>query len=271
MLIGDALKERPRPRESYVISGKFGVMRDPKGNFTGYDSRPAAIKNFLGYTLQRLRLDYIDIYRPARLDPHVPIEDTIGALSDLVKQGYIRYIGLSEVGPDTLRRAAKVHPISDLQIEYALTTRGIEDRILPTCRELGIGITAYGVLSRGLLSGKWNPANVAPGDWRSFSPRFQKANLETNLGVVEKLKDFAAGRDLNLVQVALAWVLSRGDDILPIVGSRKRDQLKEVLSALGAVLTPADLADLETICPADAIKGARYPLPQMAHLDSEKK
>ncbi|MDT8263579.1 aldo/keto reductase, partial [Roseomonas sp. DSM 102946] len=190
MLIGEAL--RTRRREDVLISVKFGALRDPALNWTGYDARPAAVRNFLSYSLQRLGVDYIDIYRPARLDPEVPIEDTIGAVAEMVQAGYVRQIGLSEVGPDTIRRAAAVHPICDLQIEYSLISRGIEDSILPTCRELGIGITAYGVLSRGLISGHWQAGQSGAGDFRGHSPRFQQGNVERNLALVEELRRIAA-------------------------------------------------------------------------------
>src|SRR4029077_21124582 len=189
MLIREGLSGHNR--ENVLISVKFGALRDPAGGWSGYDSRPAAVKNFLAYSLQRLGVDYIDIYRPARLDPAVPIEDTVGVIADMVKAGYVRYVGLSEVGPDTIRRARAIHPISDLQIEYSLISRGIETEILPVCRELGIGITAYGVLSRGLISGHWTKDRDTGTDFRSRSPRFQGANLDTNLALVEKMRAIA--------------------------------------------------------------------------------
>src|SRR5665213_3223759 len=209
LLIGEAI--RGRARDSYQVSVKFGALRDTVGGFNGYDCRPAAVKNFLAYTLQRLGIDYIDIYRPARLDPGVPIEETVGAIADLIKGGYVRHIGLSEVGAATLRRAAAVHPIVDLQIEYSLISRGIEAQILPTCRELGIDITAYGVLSRGLISGHWDTTLVAGGkDIRPFNPRFQGANLAANLALVEKLRGVAASIGASVAQVAIAWVAAQG-------------------------------------------------------------
>jgi aryl-alcohol dehydrogenase-like predicted oxidoreductase len=268
MLIGEALKGVPR--DNYLLSVKFGALRDPAGGWIGYDARPAAVKNFLAYSLQRLGVDYIDIYRPSRLDPQVPIEETIGAVAEMVKAGYVRHIGLSEVGADTIRRAAAVHPIVDLQIEYALVTRDIESCILPACRDLGIGITAYGVLSRGLISGTWNADKSRTGDWRAHAPRFQGENLQANLALVESLRAFASARNCTVAQIALAWVLSRGSDIVPIPGCRRPKQLKEALGALEVMLSEADLTELERLVPPDSIHGTRYPAFAMAHLDSEK-
>ncbi|HEY1411136.1 MAG TPA: aldo/keto reductase, partial [Rhodopila sp.] len=215
MLIGDALRGVARDR--FMVSVKFGAMRDPAGGWSGYDARPAAVKNFLAYTLQRLGLDHIDIYRPARLDTAVPIEDTIGAIADMVKAGYVRHIGLSEVGVGTIRKAAAVHPICDLQIEYSLISRGIEEAILPACRDLGIGITAYGVLSRGLISGHWRKDNAAPGDFRVHSPRFQGEAVDHNLALVEALRKVAGAKGVTVAQIAIAWVAAQGDDIIPLV------------------------------------------------------
>ncbi|HEV2565746.1 MAG TPA: aldo/keto reductase [Microvirga sp.] len=268
MLIGEALQGRNRDRA--LISVKFGALRDPASGWSGYDARPQAVKNFLAYTLQRLRVDYIDIYRPARLDPNVPIEDTVGAIADMVKAGYVRHIGLSEVGPDTIRRAAAVHPICDLQIEYSLISRGIEDAILPACRELGIGITAYGVLSRGLISGHWSKDKAGPGDFRAHSPRFQDGNVERNLALVEALKNVAERKGVSVAQIAIAWVAAQGDDIIPLVGARRRDRLSEALGALDVRLTGEDLAAIEQAVPKGAAAGDRYAAPQMAMLDSER-
>ena len=244
MLIGDALAGRGR--DNLQISVKFGALRDPARNWSGYDSRPAAVKNFLAYSLQRLRVDHIDIYRPARLDPSVPIEDTVGAIADMIKAGYVKHIGLSEVGSDTIRRAHAVHPIADLQIEYSLLSRGIEDDILPTCRELGIGVTAYGVLSRGLISGHWSKDKSGQQDFRQMSPRFQGANLDANLALVETLRAISGDLGVSVAQVAIAWVAAQGNDIVPLVGARRRDRLTEALGALDVKLTPAHLA--ETRC-----------------------
>lgn len=270
LLIAEAL--RGRNRDNAVISVKFGALRDPAGGFSGYDARPAAVKNFVAYSLQRLGVDYIDIYRPSRLDPAVPIEDTVGAVADLVTAGYVRHIGLSEVGADTIRRAAAVHPICDLQIEYSLLSRGIEAEILPTCRELGIGITAYGVLSRGLISGHWQAdAARVPGDFRGHSPRFQAGNVEANLALVEALRAVASRRGVTVAQIAIAWVVAQGDDIVPLIGARRRDRLSESLGALDVVLDADDIAAIERAVPKDAAAGSRYAAPLMAHLDSEKR
>jgi aryl-alcohol dehydrogenase-like predicted oxidoreductase len=269
MLIAEAL--RGRNRDDVLISVKFAGMRDPSGNFAGIDARPEAVKNFLAYSLRRLDTDHIDVYRPARLDPKVPIEETIGAIAEMVQAGYVRHIGLSEVGAETIRRAAAVHPIVDLQIEYSLISRGIEDDILPTCRELGIGITAYGILSRGLLSGHWSASReLEASDFRAHSPRFQGENLEHNLALVEALRGIADDQGATVAQVAIAWVLSRGDDIVPLIGARRRERLHEALGALEVDLGAEDLERIEQTIPADAAAGDRYPEPAMAQLDSER-
>ena len=228
------------------------------------------MKNFLAYSLQRLGVDHIDIYRPARLDPDVPIEETIGAMADMVKAGYVRHIGLSEVGSDTIRRAHAVHPIADLQIEYSLIARGIESDILKTCRELGIGITAYGVLSRGLISGHWSKDRASAQDFRRMSPRFQGGNLDTNLALVDQLRAIADEIGASPAQVAIAWVAAQGNDIVPLVGARRRDRLTEALGALDVKLTPAHLAALAKAFPPGAAAGARYPEAQLVHMDSER-
>jgi len=268
MLIGEALKGVAR--DKFRISVKFGALRDPAGGWGGNDGRPAAVKNFLAYSLQRLGLDHVDIYRPARLDPRVPVEDTIGAIADMVKAGYVRHIGLSEVGAETIKRAAKVHPISDLQIEYSLISRGIEAAILPTLRALGIGVTAYGVLSRGLISGHWRKQAPAPGDFRAHAPRFQGANVDANLALVEALRKAADAKGITVAQAAIAWVAAQGDDIVPLVGARRRDRLAESLGASAVTLTPSDIAAIERAVPKDAAAGARYAERAMADLDSEK-
>jgi aryl-alcohol dehydrogenase-like predicted oxidoreductase len=260
-----------RRREQVVISVKFGVMRDPSGGFGGIDCRPAAVKNFLAYTLRRLRTDYIDVYRPARVDPAVPIEETVGAIAELIAAGHVRHAGLSEAGSETLRRAHAVTPVADLQTEYSLLSRGLEAELLPNCRELGVGVTAYGVLSRGLLSGHWaRDRDLGPGDFRGMSPRFQGDNLERNLALVEALREVANERGASVAQAAIAWVLSRGDDIVPLVGARRRDRLEEALAALELELTPDDLARMEDAVPAGAAAGSRYPEQQMRLLDSER-
>jgi aryl-alcohol dehydrogenase-like predicted oxidoreductase len=269
LLVSRALEGRDR--DQVLISVKFGAQRGPDGSWLGYDARPAAVKTWLAYSLQRLRTDHIDIYRPARLDPKVPIEETVGAIGELVEAGYVRHIGLSEVGAETIRRAAAVHPISDLQIEYSIISRGIEEEILPTCRELGIAITAYGVLSRGLISGHYSmDRSTTGGDIRARMPRFRAENLERNLRLVDELRAIADAKGASVAQVAIAWVLSRGEDIVPLIGARRRDQLQEALGALDVQLSTDDLERIEQAVPMDAVAGSRYDEPQMAHLDSER-
>ena len=272
MLIGEALRAAPSDlREQALTSVKFGALRDPDGGWAGYDGRPAAVRNFAAYSLQRLGVDHIDVYRIARLDPNVPIEETVGAIAELVEKGHVRHIGLSEVGADVIRRAAATAPICDLQIEYSLISRGIEDEVLPTTRELGIGITAYGVLSRGLISGHFTAdRQLAPTDFRSMSPRFQGENLQHNLSLVEALRKIAEQKGVSVAQIAIAWVLSRGEDIVPLVGARTRERLTEALGALDVTLDDADLAAIEQAVPADAAAGDRYPAAQMAHLGTDR-
>jgi pyridoxine 4-dehydrogenase len=269
MLIREALSSRNR--HNAQISVKFGALRDVARNWHGYDSRPAAVKNFLAYSLQRLGVEAIDIYRPARLDPNVPIEETIGTMAEMVKAGTIKHIGLSEVGSETIRRAHAVHPIADLQIEYSLVSRGIESDILKTCRELGIGITAYGVLSRGLISGHWSKDRAFAQDFRGRSPRFQGENLDRNLALVETLRAIAGEIGASPAQVAIAWVAAQGNDIVPLVGARRRERLTEALGALDVKLTQAHLAALAKAFPPGAASGNRYPDAQLAHMDSEKR
>jgi aryl-alcohol dehydrogenase-like predicted oxidoreductase len=269
MLIGEAIRERPR--EELLISVKFGAQRGPDGTWLGYDASPPAVKTALAYTLTRLGVEYIDIYRPARLDGDTPIEETVGAIAELVQAGYVRHVGLSEVGAETIRRAAATHPISDLQIEYSLISRGLEDEILPTCRELGIGTTAYGVLSRGLISGHFSAnRELAPGDFRNRAPRFDAGNREHNLALVDILRELADSRGATVAQLAIAWVLGRGDDIVPLIGARTRERLAEALGALDVDLSADDLAELDRAIPPDSVAGARYDEHQMAMLDSER-
>jgi len=269
LLIRDALQGRRR--EDVQISVKFGAQRDPRGAWLGADVSPNAVKTSLAYTLQRLGTDYVDIYRPARIMPGVPIEDTVGAIAELVKAGHVRSIGLSEVGAETIRRAHAVHPITDVQLEYSLLSRGIESKILPVCRELGIGVTAYGVLSRGLLSGHWQPDRSLSGaDFRAHSPRFQGDNLQRNLALVEVLRKVADQRGVSVAQLAIAWVLSRGPQIVALIGARRRDRLQEALGAVHLELTAEDLVAIEAAVPKDSAHGSRYAEAQMAHLDSER-
>jgi aryl-alcohol dehydrogenase-like predicted oxidoreductase len=269
MLIAKALADRDR--DGVLISVKFGVLRDPAGGWAGVDGRPVAVKNFLAYTLRRLGTDHIDIYRLGRFNPEVPIEETVGAIGEMVEAGYVRHIGLSEVGSETIRRATATDDISDLQIEYSLLSRGIEDEILPTCRELGIGITAYGVLSRGLLSGHWSKdRDTGQADFRSHAPRFAAENLDRNLALVEALRAVAEEKGATVAQVAIGWVLSRGEDVVPLVGARSRERLAEALGALELELDAADLEAIEEAVPAEAAAGERYDEGQMAVLDSER-
>jgi pyridoxine 4-dehydrogenase len=264
-------RSTPGSRFSIPATTTAGALRDPAGNWLGIDGRPAAVKNFLAYTLRRLETGYVDVYRLGRVDPAVPIEDTVGAIRELIQAGYVRQVGLSEAGSETVRRAQSVHPVADLQIEYSLLSRGIESDILPTCRELGIAVTAYGVLSRGLLSGHWSKDRVpAPNDFRGYLPRFRGENLEKNLILVEALRKVAQAKDATVTQAAIAWVLSRGEDIVPLVGARRRDRLAEALGALRLRLSPEDLTAIERAVPPAAAAGDRYDSHQMNILDSER-
>jgi aryl-alcohol dehydrogenase-like predicted oxidoreductase len=271
LLIREAL--RGRDREQAVISVKFGLMRGPDGQIVGNDLRRPAVKNSLAYTLRRLATDYVDVYRPGRVFPDVPIEETVGAIAEMVEAGYVRHLGLSEVGAETIRRARGVHPVADVQIEYSLISRGIEEEILPTCRELGIGVTAYGVLSRGLLSGHWSTereASLTQHDFRASAPRFQGENLARNLELVETLRAVADEKDATVAQLAIAWALSRGEDVVPLVGARTRERLAESLGAVEVDLTQDDLTRIENAVPHEAVAGERYQAEQMAILDSER-
>ncbi|HEY5357871.1 MAG TPA: aldo/keto reductase [Streptosporangiaceae bacterium] len=268
LLLRDAL--RGVDRESVFIQVKFGGQRDPGGAFIGYDASPAAVKNSLAYSLTRLGTDYVDLYQPARLDPRVPIEDTVGAIAELIQVGYVRYLGLSEMGAETIRRAQAVHPVSALQIEYSLMSRGIEAQILPAVRELGISVTAYGILSRGLLSSASARA-IGAGDPRSRFPRFQGENLQRNLSLLAALEQIAGDQGVSTAQLAVAWALSRGDDIIPLIGTKRRDRLAEALGSLDLRLSPAELASLEAAVPAEQVAGTRYEQAQMGALDSERR
>ena len=265
LLLAEA--QRGRDRDSYVLSVKFGGLRGPDHSWGGADARPEAVRNFLAYSLTRLGTDHIDIYRPARLDPAVPIEDTVGAIKEMIDAGYVRHVGLSEVDAATVRRAHAVHPIADLQIEYSLISRAVEDEVLPTLRELGIGMTAYGVLSRGLISGHWDGGRGAqPGDFRGFTPRFAGENLEHNLSLVEALRRVAEAKGCPVAQLAIAWVAAQGDDIVPLVGARTRERLAEALPALDVTLTADDLAEIEKAVPPGSARGDRYPTAMMHSL-----
>jgi aryl-alcohol dehydrogenase-like predicted oxidoreductase len=269
LLIREGL--RGRDRNGVVISVKFGALRGPDNAFIGIDGRPVAVRNFLAYSLRRLGTDYIDIYRLGRVDPQVPIEETVGAIAEMISAGYVRHVGLSEAGAETVRRAHAIHPVADLQIEYSLLSRGIEAEILPTCRQLGVGVTAYGVLSRGLLGGAWSSGRPASaGDMRAHMPRFRRENLERNLALVEALRTIAEAKGVTVAQIAIAWVLGRGEDIVPLVGTTKRDRLAEAVGALELEFSEDDLAAMERVVPPDAAAGGRYDERQMAMLDSER-
>jgi len=273
LLLRDALR-RGIPRDSVFIQVKFGGQRDPSGAFIGHDTSPGAVKTSLTYTLTRLGTDYVDLYQPARLDPRVPIEETVGAIADMIKAGYVRYLGLSEMGPDTIRRAHAVHPVSALQIEYSLMSRRIEENILPTVRELGISVTAYGILSRGLLSS--GTARLADGDPRTRFPRFRGENHARNLELLAELETIAARQGggpvggVTAAQLAIAWVASRGQDIIPLIGTKRRDRLAEALAALDLPLSQDDFAAIEAAVPAAAVAGDRYDPAQITALDSER-
>jgi pyridoxine 4-dehydrogenase len=268
LLIGEAI--RGRPREDYVLSVKFGAQRGPDGAWLGYDASPPAVKTALAHSLTRLGVEYVDVYRPARLDPDVPIEETVGAIAELVQAGYVRHVGLSEVGPETIRRAAAVHPICDVQIEYSLISRGIESAILPECRDLDIAVTAYGVLSRGLISGHFSAEReLAANDFRSRAPRFDAANRAHNLALVDALRVLAEAKGATVAQIAIAWVLAQGEDIVALVGARTPARLQEALGALKLELSTDDMNELGRAIPRDAAAGDRYPAQQMAVLDSE--
>ncbi|MFC4035347.1 aldo/keto reductase [Streptomyces polygonati] len=265
LLLAEAL--RGRDRDGYRLSVKFGMLREPGPGFGGIDGRPEAVKNFLAYSLTRLGTDHIDVYRPARLDPAVPIEETVGAIKEMVDAGYVRHVGLSEVDAATIRRAHAVHPIADLQIEYSLVSRAVEAEILPTLRELGIGLTAYGVLSRGLISGHWSAGHTSgPGDVRGFSPRFSGGNVEHNLALVEALRRVAGAKGCTVAQLAIAWVAAQGEDIVPLVGARTRERLAEALPAMELDLGADDLAEIEKAVPRGAARGDRYPSAFMSAL-----
>jgi aryl-alcohol dehydrogenase-like predicted oxidoreductase len=254
-------------RQQALLSVKFGALRAPGGGWLGVDTRPVAVKNFLTYSLTRLGTDYIDIYRPARLDPNVPIEDTVGAIAELVKAGYVRAIGLSEVGVETIRRAQAVHPIVDLQIEYSLLSRGPEAKIFPALDELGIGVTAYGVLSRGLLSGS---VPQGQNDFRAYLPRFAGEAGEHNRKLVQALSELASARGLSTGQLAIAWVLAKGQRLLPVLGARTIKQLDEALGSLSVRLSPEEVARIEALVTESGVRGERYQAAQMQHLDSER-
>ena len=266
LLLSRVLREVPR--DSVFVQVKFGGQRDPSGRFVGHDASPAAVKNYLSYSLTRLGTDHIDLYQPARLDPHVPIEDTVGAISEMIEAGYVRYLGLSEMGADTIRRAHAVYPVSELQIEYSLMSRGVEAEILPVLRELGISVTAYGVMSRGLLNRE--TARLAEGDPRARFPRFQSGNLERNLALLDALEKIADQRGVSTAQLAIAWVAAQGEDVIPLIGTKRRTRLAEALAALDLRLTPDELDAIGAAVPHGQVAGTRYDAAQMGALDSER-
>jgi pyridoxine 4-dehydrogenase len=269
LLIREAL--RGRDRDGVVLSVKFGALRAPDDAFIGIDGRPVAVKNSLAYSLRRLGTDHVDVYRLGRVDPAVPIEETVGAIAEMITAGYVRHVGLSEAGAETVRRAHAVHPVADLQIEYSLLSRGIEPHILPTCRDLGVGVTAYGVLTRGLLGGAWpRHRTPSPGDLRARMPRFRPENLDRNLALVDALRAVAEEKGVTVAQLAIGWVIAQGDDIIPLVGTTRRDRLAEAIGALELELTEEDLATIERAAPPGAAAGDRYDERQMAMLDSER-
>jgi aryl-alcohol dehydrogenase-like predicted oxidoreductase len=265
MLIGRAIQGR---RGQVQLSVKFGALRDHKGTFIGYDARPVYVKHSLAHTLQRLRTDHVDFYFPARVDPAVPIEETIGAVADLIREGKVLYAGLSEASAGTISRAHAVHPISAVEIEYSLWSRDIEDEVLPVARELGIGILAYSALSRGLLTGAITAVNrPGPRDFRAHFPRFQGDNLAANLQFVDRLNEIAIARGATVPQIAIAWVLSRGKDIVPVVGTKRRKYLQENLAAGNLEFTDAEIATIEETIPRGSAAGERYPAFAMSSLN----
>lgn len=266
-LIREAL--RPGDRDNAILSVKFNGLKDPAGRFVGIEGRPEHVKNFLTYSLRRLGTDHIDIYRPSRLAPNVPIEDTVGAISELIDAGYVRHLGLSEVGSETIRRANDVHPVTDVQLEYSIFSRGIERDILATCRELGVGITAYAVLGHGLLTGEFE-LDAVDGRFKGHLPRFNDENLPTNLVLVEQLRMIATRRGTTVAQLAIAWVLAKGEDIVPLVGARRPERIPRALEAAQLNLTAEEVAEIERAVPIDAVAGTRYAAPLMALLDSER-
>jgi len=261
-LVRQAIQGR---RDQAFVCVKFGAQRSPDGQFVGVDTRPASVKNFLAYSLQRLGTDYIDLYQPARVDRSVPIEDTVGAIADMEKAGYVRCIGLSEASVETLRRANSIHPIAALQIEYSIITRDIESDVMPALRKLGVGVTAYSVLSRGLLAGK--TSSFARGDFRAHLPRFAAENLQANLKIIEALKQISAERRITVSQLCIAWAINRGEDIIPLIGARTRAQLQEALGAVDISLTGSELERIEKAVPVNAVAGTRYGAEQMAMLN----
>ena len=256
-LLGRAIRGQ---RDRVVLATKFGNRRSPDGAFLGISGRPEYVREACDASLRRLGVEHIDLYYQHRVDPSVPIEDTVGAMAGLVKAGKVRYLGLSEAGPATIRRAHAVHPISALQTEYSLWTRDPEEEIIPTIRELGIGFVPYSPLGRGFLTGRFrSPADLPEGDWRRMNPRFQGENFEKNLELVSRVTGIARSRGVTPAQLALAWVLGRGPDMVPIPGTRRRTTLEENVAAASLVLTPQEVARLDEVAPRGVAAGTRYP------------
>jgi aryl-alcohol dehydrogenase-like predicted oxidoreductase len=260
-LVGRAIKKR---RDKVVLATKFGNVRGSDGSFKGVNGKPSYVKAACDASLKRLDVDVIDLYYQHRVDPDTPIEETVGAMADLVKEGKVRFLGLSEAAPETIRRAHLVHPISALQTEYSLWTRDVEKEILSTCRDLGIGFVPYSPLGRGFLTGRIKSTDdLEEGDWRRNSPRFQGDNLKHNLAIIGRLEKIAAAKRCSLAQLALSWLLAQGQDIVPITGTKRRKYLEDNLEALQVPLSPEDLAKIDRAAPLGAAKGLRYPEASM--------
>jgi aryl-alcohol dehydrogenase-like predicted oxidoreductase len=261
-LVGKAIKDR---RDKVILATKFGNVRGKDGSFLGVNGKPEYVKQACEASLKRLSTDYIDLYYQHRVDPKTPIEETVGAMAGLVKEGKVRYIGLSEAAPGTIRRANRVHPVTALQTEYSLWTRDVEKELLSTVRELHIGFVAYSPLGRGFLTGKIQKVeDLAPEDWRRLNPRFKKENLEHNLRIIQGLGKIAEEKKCTLAQLTLAWLLAQGNDVVPIAGTKKRKYLEENIGALNVKLTGDDLKRISEIAPIGATKGSRYPEEAMA-------
>jgi aryl-alcohol dehydrogenase-like predicted oxidoreductase len=264
MLIARAIEGM---RDRVTISVKFGAQIEPSGRIVGYDARPAAVKTALAYTLRRLRTDHVDIYQPSRVDPNVPIEETVGAIKDMIDAGYVRYLGISEAGAATIRRAHAVHPVTALETEYSLATRSVETEVLPVLRELGIGLVPYGVLVRGLLGGRIaSKDDLSAGDFRAASPRFMGENLDQNLQAVARLKQIADDKGCTPAQLAIAWVLAQGPDVVPVIGARRREQLADAVAATEIELTAEEQAALAEAVSSETFAGERYPAAAMGML-----
>jgi aryl-alcohol dehydrogenase-like predicted oxidoreductase len=264
-LVGRAIKDR---RDEVVLATKFGNVRGADGSFLGVNGRPGYVRQACEASLHRLGVETIDLYYQHRVDPNTPIEETVGAMSRLVEEGKVRYLGLSEASAETLRRAHAVHPIAALQSEYSLWTRDVEDEILPACRELGVGFVAYSPLGRGFLTGQFQkPEDLPENDRRRMFPRFQDENFQQNLRLVERVQEIAESKGCKPAQLALAWVLAQGEDLVPIPGTKRRTYLEENAKALDVELTPEDLARINEVARPDAVAGTRYPEAAMSSVN----